>query len=247
MKCGMKDKTVIITGGTSGIGRALVNGFINNQWNVISTYHSNKDESNLLLKNNPESSLSFYQLDLCSTDSVLNFIELVLNKYPKIDALINNAAIAQEKNFLKISPQDWDKVLNANLLAPFLLCQKTIEHMLNHGYGRIVNISSIGGQWGGKNQAHYAASKAGLINLTKSISNLFSKEGILTNCISPGLVMTPMIEKELRNPESLQKIEGIPIGRIAQPDEIIELALYLASSKNSYVTGQIINFNGGML
>lgn len=243
----MKPNTVIITGGTSGIGKALINGFINDNWNVISTFHSNEEDANLLIKNIKGSSLSFYKLDLSNKDSVLNFIEDILSKHNRVDALVNNAAIAQEKNFFKILPQDWAEMLDANLLAPFLLCQKTIEHMLGHGYGRILNISSIGGQWGGKNQVHYAASKAGLINLTKSISNLFSKDGILANCISPGLVMTPMIEKEIKNPQSLQKIESIPIGRIATPDEIVDLALYLASSKNSYVTGQIINFNGGML
>jgi len=243
----MKPNTVIITGGTSGIGKALINGFINDNWNVISTFHSNEEDANLLIKNFKGSSLSFYKLDLSNKDSVLNFIEDILSKHNRVDALVYNAAIAQEINFFKILPQDWAEMLDANLLAPFLLCQKTIEHMLGHGYGRILNISSIGGQWGGKNQVHYAASKAGLINLTKSISNLFSKDGILANCISPGLVMTPMIEKEIKNPQSLQKIESIPIGRIATPDEIVDLALYLSSSKNSYVTGQIINFNGGML
>ena len=167
-------------------------------------------------------------------------------KFGKINILINNAAIAQEKPFETITDEDWDNMMAINLRGPFILCQEVIPDMIEQGWGRIINICSVGGQLGGINQVHYAAAKAGLINLTKSLARIYSKNGITSNAVSPGLVDTDMAAQELTTPAGKEKVRNIPIGRIATAEEIANVVVFLASEKASYITGQTINVNGGM-
>ena len=134
----------------------------------------------------------------------------------------------------------------SNLRGAFSFSQEVIPYMIKNKWGRIVNVASIGGQWGGRNQIHYAASKAGLINLTTSLAKLYSKNGITINTISPGLVKTEMIANELKTTSGKNKIKQIPIGRIADTDEVANVVNFLCSDEASYITGQTINVNGGM-
>jgi acetoacetyl-CoA reductase/3-oxoacyl-[acyl-carrier protein] reductase len=138
-------------------------------------------------------------------------------------------------------------VLTVNLRGAFIVAQATLPAMLAAKWGRIINITSIGGQWGGMRQVHYAAAKAGLINLTHSLARLYSGAGITANAISPGLVATGMIKKELKSKAGREKAAQIPVGRIAVPEEIAAGILYLASDAAAYVTGQTLNINGGLL
>ena len=174
-------------------------------------------------------------------------IEQMMNDCPPVDILINNAAVAQEKPFETISGSDFDHVLAVNLRAPFLLIQRVLPHMISQSWGRIVNISSIGGQWGGVNQIHYASAKAGLIGLTRSIAKTYGRVGITSNAIAPGLVATDMSADELSRPDGQLKLETIPVGRVCHPSEVASAALYLVSDEAAYVTGQTLNLNGGML
>src|SRR6185295_246459 len=160
--------------------------------------------------------------------------------------LVNNAAIAQEKPFLEISEDDWDRMFAVNLRGPFACAQEVLPDMLRQGWGRIVNISSIGGQWGGVLQVHYACAKAGLNNLTRSLAKLYSGQGVTTNTVAAGLVATSMIANELDTPAGREKVRAIPAGRIATPDEIAGIVAFLASDEAAYITGQTINANGGM-
>ena len=137
-------------------------------------------------------------------------------------------------------------MLKTNLKGPFIFCQEILPFMTKTNWGRIINVSSIGGQWGGTNQIHYAASKAGLINLTMSIAKTYSSFGITCNAVSPGLVNTDMASREINSREGRKKIENIPIGRIALTSEIASAVGYLASNEASYITGQTVNVNGGM-
>jgi acetoacetyl-CoA reductase/3-oxoacyl-[acyl-carrier protein] reductase len=164
-----------------------------------------------------------------------------------IDIVVNNAALAQEKPFETISDADWDRVLTVNLRGAFIVAQETLPGMVARKWGRIINITSIGGQWGGMRQVHYAAAKAGLINFTHSLARLYSCVGVTANAVSPGLVATDMIRKELKSKAGKKKAAQIPVGRIAEPDEIAAGILYLASDAAAYVTGQTLNINGGML
>lgn len=178
--------------------------------------------------------------------SIRRAIDKVKSRFGPIDILVNNAAMSQEKPFDTITDEDWDRMMAVNLRGPFTCCQEVLPDMLQRGWGRIINISSIGGQWGGFNQVHYAAAKAGLINLTRSLARIYSKNGITANAVAPGLVNTDMAAQELQTPAGHEKVRNIPIGRIATVEEVAQAVVFLATDAASYITGQTINVNGGM-
>ncbi len=173
-------------------------------------------------------------------------MDVVRRTFGAVDVLVNNAAIAQEKPFLELGIADWDLMLAVNLRGPFACSQEVLPDMLKQRWGRIVNISSVGGQWGGMNQVHYACAKAGLNNLTRSLAKLYSAQGVLTNTVAPGLVATQMVANELQTAGGKEKAASIPAGRIATTDEVAHVVAFLASDDSSYITGQTINVNGGM-
>ncbi len=185
-------------------------------------------------------------LDLCDRTAVRNAIGRIATQLGPIDILVNNAAIAQEKPFETIDDADWDRMQAVNLRGPFACSQECLPDMLKNGWGRIINIASIGGQWGGYNQVHYACAKAGLIALTRSLAKIYSDRGITANAVSPGLVATEMSASELESDAGKQKVSGIPAGRIGSIDEVAGAVVFLASDAASYVTGQTLNVNGGM-
>ena len=241
-------KVALVTGGSRGIGKAIAIALAKEGINVALTYRINKEKA-LSVVDKIESmgnKAICFRLDQRSRDNIRKMIEEVHKKFGKINILINNAAIAQEKPFGTITDNDWNDMLEINLRGPFILCQEIIPDMIAQRWGRIINISSISGQWGGFNQVHYAATKAGLINLTKSLARIYSGKGITTNAISPGLVGTEMSSEELNTKSGKEKLKNIPIGRIATANEIADIVSFLASDKASYITGQTINANGGM-
>ncbi|KKW45518.1 MAG: 3-oxoacyl-(Acyl carrier protein) reductase [Parcubacteria group bacterium GW2011_GWB1_57_6] len=163
------------------------------------------------------------------------------------DILVNNAGIADERPLESITDAQWDHLLAVNLRGPFIVVQEALPAMRAQKWGRIVNIVSIGGQWGGMRQVHYAAAKAGLINFTRSLAKLYSREGITSNAVSPGLVETDMSKKEMRSKAGKQKAAQIPIGRLTKPEEIAAAVMFLISDDAASITGQTLNVNGGML
>lgn len=245
----MLNKTILITGGSSGIGKNLTLKACEKYKNVLFTFNNNKKKALILKENLKKKNLNVkcFKLDLSSYDSILNFYKLIKKEKIFIDILINNAATSQIKNVEKIKGKDWDYVLNTNLKGPFFLSQKLIGNMKKKRWGRIVNISSIGGQWGGKDQVHYAISKSGVIGMTRSFAKVYSMFNITTNTVSPGLVETSMSKKEIMSKQGKKKIDNIPIGRIANMNEITSSILFLCSQESSYITGQTLNLNGGML
>jgi len=240
----LKDKVAIVTGATGGIGKAIATLLHEKGATVVICYNKNKEEGKNLQKS-LKNSIAIY-LDLNDSKSISNLVSETYKKFGRIDILINNGAYLHQQPFETISENDWDYTLSVNLKAPFLLCQKVIPYMQKQKYGRIVNISSIGGQWGGNLAVHYAASKAGLISLTKSLAKIYSKDNILTNCIAPGLIDTKMIANEIKTKAGKEKIEKIPIKRIGTPNEVAKTVYFLVSDNASYITGQTINLNGGM-
>lgn len=239
-------KLVLITGGSRGIGYALVNEFVNSGYKVAFTFKNNDKLSNDIAHNLNRRAKAFH-LDLNCKDSMIRCLAEIKNYYQQdIDILINNAAIAQEKDFLDISKDDFDSMINANLYAPFFLSQQVIPPMKKKKWGKIINIGSIGGQWGGINQVHYAVAKAGLINLTRSTAKIYSADGIASHCISIGLVETDMTKNELSSLEGQRKAASIPSQRLGTTLEIAKLAVFLSSEHSQYITGQTININGGM-
>ncbi len=229
----LKNKVAIITGAAQGIGKAIAEEFKKHGALVVRTDIKEIKEEN------------FWIMDIVDRNGVKNVFTEIKNKYSRIDILVNNAAISFQKPFETITDYDWEKMLKINLQGAFICSQEAIPYMKDRG-GRIINISSIGGQWGGNLAVHYSAAKAGIISLTRSLARIYSKDNILTNCIAPGLVCTEMSKKELETEAGKEKIKSIPIGRVADPEEIAKIAVFLASEYSSYITGQTINANGGM-
>lgn len=238
-------KIAFVTGASRGIGHAIGKELLAVGYRVALGYLSHEKGARELADSN-ENALSV-QVDVSRREAIRKAVSLSQNHFGgKIDILINNGAIAQEKPFSTITDSDWDNMLATNLRGPFAFCQEVVPGMLENRWGRIVNIVSIGGQWGGYNQVHYAAAKAGLINLTQSLAKIYSKYGITANAVSPGLVATDMTYAELSTEAGKEKVEKIPIGRTGTVVEIGCVVRFLCSEEASYITGQTINVNGGM-
>ena len=244
----LQNKVTLVTGGSRGIGRGLAQRLANEGCSVALTYRSRGDLAETVveqLQADGHSALSI-QMAIEERPSVIRALELVRRRWGPVDILVNNAAISQEKPFGTITDQDWDNMMAANLRGPFICAQECLPDMIERGWGRIINISSIGGQWGGFNQVHYAASKAGLINLTRSLAKLYSGNGVTTNAVAIGLVQTDMSAAELATEAGQEKAKAIPRGRLGTVQDIADAVAFLASEQADYITGQTINLNGGM-
>ncbi len=242
---GRTRRVAFVTGASRGIGRAIARALLDQGYKVACGYRTGKAGLDELLDR--YASACPVQVDIHSRTSIRAAIDASRDHFDRqIDILVNNAAIADERAFDTISDADWDRVLETNLRGPFAFTQETLPPMLENRWGRIINIVSIGGQWGGMRQVHYAAAKAGLINFTQSIAKLYSAKGITSNAVSPGLVSTEMIAEELASEEGRAKVAGIPVGRVAAPEEIASAVAFLCSNGAAYITGQTLNVNGGM-
>ena len=237
-------KNILITGGSGEIGSEIVShlSFGNNK--IFFTYNKNylgaKNICKKIKKYN--NNIFFYKVPNNNQKEIIRTIKKIKKNHGPVDILINNAGRSQIKNFTKIRKVDLDLMIDVNLKGTFFWCQQVIKDMIKNKYGRIINISSIGGQWGGTEQIHYAISKAGIICLTKSLAKTFSKNGICTNCISPGLIDTRMIKKN----NLLKNRKFIPSKRIGKTYDLLSAIDFLIDKRSSYVTGQTINVNGGM-
>lgn len=241
----MKKKSVFVSGGSRGIGKAIAEKFLSEGYTVGIGYIKNENFATSI----SEKYDNAYpiKIDVSKRKSIKQAIkDFEQQSSSSIEILVNNAGISDEKDFMKITDSDWSLMMDTNLMSAFMFIQETISLMIKRKWGRIINISSIGGQWGGFNQVHYAVSKAGLINLTRSISRLYSKYNITTNAVAVGLVSTDMSENEILSKSGKSKIKEIPTGRIGHLQEIADTVFFLASEESSYITGQTINVNGGM-
>ncbi len=239
-----RPRVALVTGASRGIGKGIADALAKANYLVAAGYNSSP-----ILPIAEESSLDSIwpvKIDISSEDSVKQAIQSVENHIGRVDVLVNNAGFAQPKPFMEISDADWEAMLSVNLLGAVRCTRAVLPGMLENNYGRIVNISSIGGQWGGMYQVHYAAAKAGLINFTRSMAKLYSGQGVTSNAVSPGLIETEMIAQEMKDPSAPSRVQGIPVARLGTVPEVAAAVLYLCSDEAGYVTGQTINVNGGM-
>lgn len=237
-------RVALVTGASRGIGKCIAEALSKADYLVAAGYNSTP-----IAKDKKESCSPSYlpvYIDVASEQSVELALKYVEEHIGKVDVLINNAGIAQPKQFLELTDADWETMLSVNLLGAVRCTRHVLPGMLEKKEGRIVNISSIGGQWGGMYQVHYAAAKAGLINFTKSMAKLYSGLGITSNAVAPGLIETEMLAEEMKDKSALGRVEGIPIARLGTVQEVAAAVLFLCSPESSYVTGQTINVNGGM-
>ncbi len=244
----LRDKVVLVTGGSRGIGSGIVRSFAAKGACVAFSYASKKENALALQTELLEQGFKVFAIEMQvqNRDSIRSAISAIKNMYGNVDVLINNAAISQEKSFLTITDDDWAAMMHVNLQGPFALAQEVLPDMLEKRWGRIINITSIGGQIGGMNQIHYASAKAGLIGLTRSLARVYSSDGVTCNAIAPGLVATDMAQRELESEAGRKKVAAIPAGRIGTVADIADSCVFLSSDSASYITGQTLNLNGGM-
>ncbi len=240
----MGTRIALVTGGSRGIGAGIVRALAATGHRVAIGYHERREEAEALARAVGDGFP--VRLELADPEGVQAACDEVAAELGAPQVLVNNAAMAQEKPFLELDEADWQRMFSVNLFGAVRCIRAVLPVMLRRRFGRIVNVASIGGQWGGVNQLHYAASKAALINLTRSLARLFSGQGVTTNAIAPGLVATEMSAAELASEAGRARVAGIPAGRLGTPGEIGAAVAFLASDAAGYVTGQTLNLNGGM-
>ena len=241
----LEGKVALITGSSRGIGEAIAKEFSNEGASVIITYKKNKslaEELNQKLKNS-----MIIQLDISNRQNIRNAIQNILKKHERIDILVNNAGINKPTDFEDVTDKDWDEILNTNLKGSFMISQEIFSIMKKQNYGRIINISSISGQYGGPRTVHYAVSKAGLITLGHCLARFGAPYNITCNNIAPGIISTEMTKDEIANVNSSEIFKKILLNRPGTTDELTGIAVFLASEDSSYITGQTINVDGGVL
>lgn len=241
----MSPKVAVVTGGTRGIGRAIVERFLKDGFSVVFTGRS--EESVAKAREALSEGAMGCVCDVADVTAVRALFEQVLKEFGRIDVLVNNAGITRDGLVFRLKPEHWDEVLNTNLKGAFLCAQSAARPMMkNQEGGRIINISSVIGLMGNAGQANYAASKAGLIGLTKSLAKEFASRNILVNAIAPGFIetdMTAVVGEDLRK----QILTEIPLGRMGTVDQIASVCSFLAGPDSSYITGQVLTVDGGMV
>jgi 3-oxoacyl-[acyl-carrier protein] reductase len=244
----LSGNVALVTGGSRGIGRATVKLFTKAGARVAYTYSKSKKEAESLEMECRETGNEVFAVQAEFTDakSVDRIIPAVIEKFDALDILVNNAGIWTYGKIDEMSEQTWDETMIVNLKAVFLLCRSAARIMKKNRRGRIIIVSSTAGQRGEAEHSHYAASKGGVISLTKSLASELGPYGIRTNCVAPGWVVTDMTREEVTNPVSAEDIvKTIPLGYIPDPEEIAGPILFLASRLADHINGEILNINGG--
>ncbi|MBN1685728.1 MAG: SDR family oxidoreductase [Spirochaetales bacterium] len=240
---------VFVTGGSRGIGRAIVLKMAQEGRNVAFTYRNNKDEADatirLVSQSNADVTVAAHRLDVKSSEQVENVVSTVLDDFGKIDAVVNNAAILRNNAAALMSDEEWDEVIAANLSGPFYVIRAFLMHFIAERFGRIINISSLA-QDGASGQINYAASKAGLIGLTKSIAREYGPKGISCNIVTVGLVETDMVRDNLAEQLSEVWLQYCPMKRLGTPEEISSLVHYLTTPEAGFINGEVIRVSGGL-
>ena len=240
-------KVALVTGASRGIGASIAVELAKNNMLVIGTATSDKGvgaiEENFKLNNQNGIGLVLDVNDNKSIESLINHVE---ESYGNISILVNNAGITKDTLLMKMKDEDWDEVMNTNLKSVFKLSQSVIRKMMKNRYGRIINISSVVGHSGNAGQTNYTAAKAGMSGFTKSLAQEVGTRGITVNCVAPGFIdteMTRSLPEEYKN----QLISKIPLGKLGSPNDIAHAVAFLASENASYITGETLHINGGML
>lgn len=240
-------KTAIVTGATRGIGKQIAIDLAKEGYHVVINYSSNEQTALDVKKECDAYEESIiYKADVSDPKQCEELVRTTIEKFGQIDVLVNNAGITKDNLILRMKEEDYQRVISVNLDGTFYMCKYTSKEMMKKRCGRIINISSIVGEIGNIGQSNYAASKGGIIALTKSLSKELASRNILVNCIAPGFIqtdMTDVLSEEMKN----KLLEQIPLKRLGTPKDVSNMVLFLTSDASSYVTGQVLNVCGGMV
>jgi acetoacetyl-CoA reductase len=240
-------RVAIVTGGARGIGAAITTALARSGVHVAAGYSRNAQAAEELAgKLGAEgASVSVHQGNVGEPADCNRVVDEVMKLRGRVDYLVNNAGITVDKTMRKMTIEDWHAVLRINLSGAFSMSKAVLEHMIDRGFGRIVNISSLIGQTGGIGQANYAASKSGLFGMTQSLAREVARKGITANCVAPGFIETEMVAAV---PEEVlaKLLEGVPVGRLGQASEVARAVQFLVDDDAGYITGSVISVNGGL-
>ena len=237
-----KNKNILITGASGGIGNALVKKFVSLGGNVLGT-GTKSEKLDLIKKKYP--SIKVKRFDMSEHSRIEEFIDNVSLELGGLDILVNNAGTNLDNLSLRMKDEEWKKVIDINLTATFLLSRHAIKKMLKNKFGRIVNITSVVGHTGNVGQSNYAASKAGIIGMSKSLAIEYAKKNITINCVSPGFIVSDMT-MNIAEKVKLYLTSSIPMGKLGSGEDVSNSVVFLSSNLASYITGETIHVNGGM-
>ena len=245
----LKDKVAIITGAVRGIGIGIARKFAKNGSHIVLNVHPDQSEEGVEKAKDIEGlgvTCMSVGADISDSKQVADLVRKTIDAFGKADILVNNAAVAPHpKSVIDIPEEEWDLVLQVNLASGFRLIRSGLRGMMKRRWGRIVSITSVVGTTGNPGQANYAASKAGLTGLSKSLAQEVASRGITVNCVAPGFIETAMTAA-LNEDQQQRILAAIPTGRMGRPDEVASSVVFLASEEGAYVTGQTLHVNGGM-
>jgi len=246
MDADLSDNTALVTGGTRGIGRAIVETLAEAGAHVAFTYRSSTDEAAALVDELEEQGTEALSLqgDVADFDVAQSHVDAVLDRWDTLDVLVNNAGITRDGLMLRLKEEDWDAVLDTNLKGVFNFSKAAYRPMMRSG-GSIINISSVVGTTGNAGQTNYAASKAGIVGFSKSLAKELGSRGVTVNVVAPGYVQTDMTD-ELDEDTRETILDAVPLDRLAAPSEIADSVLFLASPAADYITGHVLHVNGGL-
>ena len=241
----MNGQAALVTGGIRGIGLAICERLMNRGVKVAAGYSSNSEAARQFADKYADHGVTVHQGNIGSNDDCVRVINEVLDQHGQLDILVNNAGITMDKTMRRMSPEEWDHVIHVNLSGAFYLSRAILQNMLDRGYGRVINISSVIGSAGGFGQANYAAAKSGMFGLTMSLALETANKGITVNTVTPGYITTDMTAAV---PDAAMEriIARIPVGRLGEPNEVARVVEFLADPESGYITGQVYPVNGGL-